>query len=403
VDVVRFESFCRADCGSVLLREEHRRLAEVCRVALYPSRCKVDGYLGIRYDRIVTDTPLYSLHPASLRTLFAEVETFARSQPAVFVGTAGSVLQRSNASSFAFYAHQYYDALGRKRERYVAGPVGSAEAEAAAEDLRIRIADLKNLVPSLRLLGREGFQLTDARTFATIASLHNHGLFTAGALLVGSHAYGALLNRLGVRAAAYRTEDIELARPARLAMAASEDVSLLAMLRSSGVEFVEVPQLDREEPATSFKEKGRSTFQVDLLAPGRGEEVGAMAIPEIQAHAQTLPYLGYLLEDSDQTAVIAREGCCAVRVPLPERFAVHKLIVSSMRRGRDAKILKDRTQASVLCAALAAFHPGALESAVRAVPRGARKHLRSSLVSVRELLQENHPRAWEELNDQPAR
>lgn len=358
--------------------------------------------LGIRYDPILTDTTLYSLHPASLRTLFAEVETFARAQPVVFVGTAGSVLQRSNASSFAFYAHQYYDALGRKRERYVAGPVGSPDAEASAEDLRTRIADLKNLVPSLRLLGREGFQLTDARTFATIASLHNHGLFAAGALLVGSHAYGALLNRLGVRAAAYRTEDIDLARRTRLALERSEDASLLEMLRSSGVEFVEVPQLDRGGPATSFKEKGRSTFHVDLLAPARGEQIGAIAVPELGAHAQTLPYLGYLLEESDQTALIAREGCCSVRVPLPERFAVHKLIISSMRRGRDAKILKDRTQASVLCAALAELHPGAVESAVRAVPRGARKHLRSALASVREVLQKNHPRAWEELSDQAA-
>lgn len=168
------------------------------------------------------------------------------------------------------------------------------------------------------------------------------------------------------------------------------------------MEFVEVPQLDRGEPATSFKEKGRSTFQVDLLAPARGEQIGAIVIPELGAHAQTLPYLGYLLEESDQTALIAREGCCAVRVPLPERFAVHKLIISSMRRGRDAKILKDRTQASVLCAALAELHPGAVESAVRAVPRGARKHLRSALASVHEMLQKNHPRAWEELSDQAA-
>lgn len=351
----------------------------------------------------MTDTLLYSLHPAPLRTLFADVETFARAQSAVFIGTAGSVLQRSNASSFAFYAHQYYDALGRKRERYVAGPVGSPDAEAAAEDIRTRIADLKNLVPSLRLLGREGFQLTDARTFSTVASLHNHGLFAAGALLVGSHAYGALLNRLGIRAAAYKTEDIDLARRDRLAIAQSEHASLLEILRSSGVEFVDVPQLDRGEPATSFKEKGRSTFQVDLLAPARGEQIGAIAVPELAAHAQTLPYLGYLLEESDQTALIAREGCCSVRVPLPERFAVHKLIVSSMRRGRDAKILKDRTQASVLCAALAELHPGALESAMRAVPRGARKHLRSALIPVRETLQKKHPRAWEELSDQKGR
>ena len=49
------------------------------------------------------------------------------------MGTPGSVLRRRNASQFEFYTHQFYDALGAKRERYVAGPVGSTEAEAAAE------------------------------------------------------------------------------------------------------------------------------------------------------------------------------------------------------------------------------------------------------------------------------
>ena len=71
----------------------------------------------------------YPHHPTSLTTLFSEIEAFALAQEKVFVGTPGSVLRRRNASQFEFYAHQYYDALGTKRERYVAGPVGSREAE----------------------------------------------------------------------------------------------------------------------------------------------------------------------------------------------------------------------------------------------------------------------------------
>ena len=50
---------------------------------------------------------------------------------------------------------------------------------------------MKDIVSSLRMLGREGFNLVDAKTYATLASLHNHGVFGAGGLLIGSHRTSA--------------------------------------------------------------------------------------------------------------------------------------------------------------------------------------------------------------------
>ena len=337
----------------------------------------------------------YSVHPASLTTMFSEVESFALSQREGFVGTAGTVLRRRNASGFEFYAHQYYDALGAKRESYVAGPVGSSEADAAAAELETRIADVNRVVPLIRLLGREGFQLADSRTYAVIAALHNQGLFAGGAILVGSHAYGSLLNLLGIRAAAYVTEDVDIARAGPLALV-RKSMTFVDVLRESGIEFVDVPQLGRRTPATSFKQRGRSTFQIDLLAPARGEEIGSAAFPELNAHAVTLPFLGYLLKESQMTAILAREGCCAVRVPTAERYAIHKLIVAQLR-GRSAKVQKDRAQALVLCAALGELHPGALRSAVEDVPRRAVKYLRRGLDDLRGQIEKPFPRAWAEL------
>lgn len=342
--------------------------------------------------------PLFSVHPRSLMTLFSDLETYAAGQPEAFVGTAGTVLGRTNAARFEFYTHQFYDALGKKRERYVAGPAGNPAADAQAERLRVRIDELKQITSSIRLLGREGFQLADSRTYATVAALRNHDLFTAGGVLVGSHAYGVLLNRLGIRAASYATEDVDVARGERLAFAAPPATEFIDMIRESGIDFVEVPQLDARQPPTSFKQKGRTTFQIDLLAPGRGEGIGVVRIPELNAHAVTLPFLGYLLEETQISTLLAREGCCAVRVPTPERFAIHKLIVAARRSGRNAKALKDRDQAAVLCAALAEMHPGALDSALQDVPKGAMKHVRASLTAMRKELENETPRAWEELN-----
>jgi hypothetical protein len=353
--------------------------------------------IGIHLKHKVVDTArLYTIHERALTTLFSDIESHALSQSEAFVGTAGAVIERTNASDFRFYAHQYYDGDGKRRERYVAGPVGSVEADAAAASLRARINEVKDLVPSLRMLGREGFCLVDPKPYATLASLRNHGLFAAGAMLVGSHAYGVLLNRLGVRAAAYSTEDIDIARREALAFEKPPDDSFLEMLRGSGIEFVEVPELNRKKHSTSFKQRGRSRFHVDLLVPSRDETFPNVPVPELKAHATGLPYLGYLLAESQMAMLAAREGCCAVRVPLPERFAIHKLIVSRLRTGREAKSSKDLHQAAILCAALAESHPGALETAVAALPPRARKYRDLALRSLGPLL-EQHPRALEEL------
>ena len=343
-------------------------------------------------------TTLYTPHRRALTVLYADLESHALDQREVFVGTAGSVIERKNATGFRFYAHQYYDGEGKKREQYLAGPVGNPQADAAAENVRDRIQELKELVPSLRLLGREGFNLVDPKTYVTLASLHNNGVFAAGGMLIGSHAYGVLLNRLGIRATPYATEDIGIARRGALAFETPPERGFLEMLKDSGIEFVEVPELNRKKPPTSFKQRGRSRFHVDLLVPSTNEDLSVMPIPELKAHATGLPYLDYLLVESQIAMLMAREGCCSVRVPLPERFAIHKLVVSRLRTGREAKSDKDVFQACVVCAALAASHPGAIESAVEQVPRRARKYLKLATASARRYLEKDHLRAWEELS-----
>ena len=341
--------------------------------------------------------PLFSQHSRALTVLYADLESQALTQRQAFEGTAGTVIERTNAVGFRFYAHQYYDGDRKKRESYLAGPIGDVRADAAADEMRTRIREMKDLVPSLRLLGREGFSLVDARVYATLASLHNHAVFAAGGMLVGSHAYGVLLNRLGVRAVPYTTEDIDVARGEALRFETPPELDFLGMLKDSGVEFVAVPSLDRKKPSTSFKQRGRSPFHVDLLAPSGNETFAVVPVPELNAHATGLPHLDFLLAESQTAMLMAREGCCTVRVPLPERFAIHKLIVSVMRAGRGAKSERDVMQACVLAAALADSHPGALESAVAAVPRQTRKRFQQGRESGRRWLEKEYPRAWEEL------
>jgi hypothetical protein len=303
--------------------------------------------------------PLYVPHGSALTTLYGDVENYARSVRSVFPGTAGSVLERSNAQGFRFYARQFYDGAGKKREQYLAGPIDDPQAKRLAEETQRKVAELKEVVPHLRLLGREGFNLVDPKTYATVASLYNEGFFGAGAILIGSHAYGALLNQLGARTAPYATQDVDIARSAQLAFPDVPAKSLVETMRKSGIAFL---------------------------------------VPELKAHATALPFLAYLLGESQDCVVLAREGCCLVRVPVPERFALHKLITSQLRAQRSQKSGKDIAQAAVLLAILAEKHPGSIEAAAKKIPKSAVKHVRTaSTVARRELAA--HPRAIEILDE----
>src|SRR5215471_13228192 len=97
-----------------------------------------------------TEVPQWAPHPQALSVLYANLELYALGQPTAFTGTAGSVIERTNASNVRFYAHQFYDPDRKQRERYLAGPVGDPTADATADKLRERIAAVKNLVPQLR-------------------------------------------------------------------------------------------------------------------------------------------------------------------------------------------------------------------------------------------------------------
>lgn len=340
---------------------------------------------------------LYSTHETALQVVFSEIERYALSQEEVFVGTPGSLTRRKKSDRYFFYSRQYYDGSGKKREAYVAGPAGDVAADEKAARLKVRIDEAAGAVASIRLLGRNGYTLADAKAQATLAVLHNLGLFSAGAVLVGSHAFGALLNKLGVRAAPYATEDVDIARRDTLALPKLER-HFIDVLRDSGIEFVPVPGLPSSKPTTSYKEKGRSRFHVDLLVPSKDNTFPIVPVPELKAHAQGLPYLAYLLGDTQMTTLIAREGVAAIRVPSAERFALHKLIVSQLRAGRDAKTARDLAQAAVLLAVLADKHPGAIEDAAAALPRSGYRHLKRARVALQTNLPRTYTRAWNALD-----
>ena len=303
----------------------------------------------------------------ALQTAFAELKRRAFEQHALLVGTPGSVVVRTER----FLYRDYYGPDGKKAGDYI-GPVDDPRAKARAEQLREQILLAKALIEEAALLSQNGYVRVEPRTNAILAALANNGLFRAGALLVGAHAYGVLLNDLGARAAATATEDIDVARGKRLAIE-GETKSLEEMLRDSRVALHPIPQLDRKKPSTSFKPPGPDRLRVDFLMPTDGSDVKVLAAPELRAHATALPWFRYLVETSMPAVVIGRSTMVPVNVPLPERLAFHKMLVSQLRRETSEKVSKDLEQASTLVALLSELAPENLEAAFSKVPAKARE------------------------------
>lgn len=180
------------------------------------------------------------------------------------------------------------------------------------------------------------------------------GVFDAGAVLVGTHAFGVIGNMLGVRwASSMRTEDVDVAAFSLVARGGQADAA--GALERLGMGFLPVPRLDPRHPSTSFKVRGRS-LRVDFLTPGK--EGPPVSLPALATSAQPLPYLDYLIEDPEKAAVLDNGGFLTL-VPSPARFALHKILISSLRPAAEsAKSAKDLSQAAQLLQHLEVARPG---------------------------------------------
>lgn len=181
------------------------------------------------------------------------------------------------------------------------------------------------------------------------------------------------LNGLGVRLPANcKIEDIDTGSTGTISVDIPEDRSFLDILRDSGIPFLEMPELDTRKPSTSFKARGQPLIKVDLLMPGT-EAYETRALPQLRAHATGLPYFRYLVSNPARGFIPGKEHVVPVMLPDPARFALHKLIVSTLRDPSHAlKANKDRRQATVLIDAFTKKFPDWLAIAANDLEKSTR-------------------------------
>ena len=203
-----------------------------------------------------------------------------------------------------------------------------------------------------------------------LALLERNGVFLAGAALIGTIAFRAYANMLGVSwPSEIGTQDVDIAIDDQYTLALPRPktpINLGQLILDSGMGFIEVPTLNRRQPSTSFKIRNRD-FRVDVLAPMRGRETNRpIELPDFGTYAMPLRHLDYLLEDIQPAVLLHRHGVM-INLPAPGRFAVHKCVVSQKRgAGSAAKARKDLSQAEQVFQALLELRPADIALALRA-------------------------------------
>ncbi len=337
--------------------------------------------------------PLFRHHDPSSQTRYQDSVQLARAQARVLSGTPGTLKQRVRGGR-AYWVREHIRVDGAKDDEHI-GPV-AAVPQARVAALKAEVDTARALATASGALRLAGYQRVDRRPAAVLALLFNRGLSAAGLTLVGSHAYGVLLNELGLIAPAYRTRDLDLARSRPLDLALDAGATFAALLNETGLPFAAVPGMPSSRPSGSFKLPGADALLVDLLVPGK--EAGRIVpVPELGSHAQAIPLLEFLLDSALESAVLSPNQVVPVRVPAPERFVLHKLFASQSRRAHPGKSAKDLEQAVLLAAALEESFPGRLRDAWRRFPAAGRPAARRGAAIALKRLEEAHPGAAEVL------
>jgi hypothetical protein len=217
----------------------------------------------------------------------------------------------------------------------------------------------------IRLLRSEGYLTPDLGTGQILMAMSRAGVFRLGGTVVGTQAFrhyeGVLGVRIGADAAA-QTNDIDIASFERLSLALADQVDPVLKNVFTSMDFAPLPALQPGK-VWRWRQTSRQTL-VEFLTPSFRDDEGLRDLPALGVSAQSLHFLNYLIAEPLTVPLLYRDGAL-IQVPRPERYAIHKLIVSERRRdtGNAQKARKDRAQAAFLIRVLAEEDPYVLADA----------------------------------------
>ncbi|MFZ7096853.1 GSU2403 family nucleotidyltransferase fold protein [Luteimonas dalianensis] len=296
--------------------------------------------------------PLYRELPAAAQTAYAElyelVQVAEAARSPAFV--TGKVAYKTiRGSRYAYWAFKEVD--GRKREYYL-GPAGPAiDAIKRAREAGAPALDAVARQAAAALA--HGCSATPPKHFRIVKRLSEYQFFRTGGLLVGTQAFLALGNQLGVAwSEGTRTLDLDFAHAGpggNVAVALPGNLQVNAHDALTSLEHGFLPALGGSKGISSLYVSQRDPqLRVDFLTVPRRKNHEDAQMASLGVSLSPLKFLDYLIDRPGQAVLLDRADACLVNLPDPARYGLHKLIVAHERGARHPKHGKDIAQALAL-------------------------------------------------------
>lgn len=263
-----------------------------------------------------------------------------------------------------YWYFQYTEPSGKLRQVFV-GPDSDEVKSLMSKKTNAAISkQLQPLAASAVALGCSELLPKHLRVIARLAE---YGFFSAGGVLIGTHAFQAYGNIFGVQwGDSTRTQDIDLAHAGKsisLALPSNIEVNTHDAINSLEMGLLPISGLSSKTGATYLSPNDPS-FRLDFLTTlHRGFEEPYQH-PKLNVSLQPLKFMEYSLEQIQRAVLFNRDGAVVVNIPHPARYALHKLIVYGEREGAYvAKSSKDLLQSASLLKLLKERRPWEVESA----------------------------------------
>jgi hypothetical protein len=287
------------------------------------------------------------------------------------LGRLAGSFHRKSIKGRRYWYFAYRDLDGGMRFVYV-GPDGERVTRLIERFHAEKAVSLRGRAQAATALGCAAIV---PRHYRIIKRLADYGFFRAGGLLIGTHAFVALGNVLGVRwSMADKTLDVDFAHAGRnvsIALPANVHVDVHRALTSLEMGLLPISQFSGDVGA-QYRNPKDPELRLDFVTPRHRGTGDPVRVPNLNVALQPLKFMELILEEVSQGLVLCAEGATVVNLPEPARYAVHKLIVYAERPLRErAKAAKDLQQAACLASYFLEERPAELGRAWHdAVSRG---------------------------------
>jgi hypothetical protein len=276
---------------------------------------------------------LYKNLSLGAQTAYAELQDQLRTQNIGELSALPGSFQRLIKRGNPYIYYNFRDMDGSQRMAYV-GPedervkqlIEKAKASKAESGAEIIQAQTNSAIAL-------GCMATLTKHFRVVNRLGQYGFFRAGGILIGTHAFLAMGNMLGVKwTSSNKTMDVDFAHAGKnvsVALGANLKLSVHDALTSLEMGLLPIAEFSGKTGA-QYRNPKDPELRLDFVT-SETRDGKTVILPDLGLALECLKFMEYSLIETTQAVLLSKSGACIVNIPAPQRYAIHKLIVYGER------------------------------------------------------------------------